>query len=79
MKARQFNELRKILKMWFDKERRIFKLECDALEANDESWKKYHMMYGDVKHHIRRMYLMYPDALFTSTFDTRDINSWLKN
>lgn len=79
MKARQFNRLRKILKKWYYKEGKIRRLEIDALNANDEIWKEYHLKYGYANHHIRRMYLMYPDALFSSTGDSRAINSWLSN
>jgi len=78
MEPRQFNNLRKILKRWQDKERRTQRLEIDALDANDEGWKYYHFQYGYINHHIRRMYLMYPDALFFYS-SPNSISDWLKD
>lgn len=77
MKSKQFKNLRAILKRWFDKERRTQKLEFDALDANDEVWKKYHLQLNDIKRHIRRMYLMYPDSLFFYS-SVNAINDWMK-
>lgn len=78
MKASQFNRLRRILKQWYAKERRIEKLEYDAMDANNEVWRMYHMQVSSINHHIRRMYLMYPDALFSHS-GPNAINDWLKD
>lgn len=78
MKARRFNNLRTIFKRWLRLERQTEMLESEAMDAGDERWRAYHMKYGEIRHHIRRIYLMYPDAVFFYS-SVNAISDWLKD